>query len=208
MVILNVDQGSDEWRQERLCKISGTRLGDAIGTSVKQETLINELVAEFLTDEPKEVIASKAMQLGTEAEEYAVHEYEIITGELTEKVGICVSKYEWLINSPDRLIRRDGKFKKAVEIKSPNPETAVRYIRKGEIPKEYFPQVLDYFLVNEDLEELDFVVYSPKINNQYRLWIKTVTREELKEELKEAEAKLLKFREKWLEALRKLNLEI
>ena len=36
-------------------KVSGTRIGDAIGTPIKQQTLINELIAELLTGEAKKL---------------------------------------------------------------------------------------------------------------------------------------------------------
>jgi putative phage-type endonuclease len=206
MKILDLEQQTKEWEEARLEKVSGTRLAAALGSPLKREGLINELISERLTGERKEVYQNGAMLLGTEAEPHAADEYEIETGEITEQVGLCISdKYDWLVCSPDRLVRRDGTYVKAVEIKSPNPSTAIRYIRDNEIPKEYEAQIMNYFLVNEDLEELDFVVYSPKIANQYRLWIKNIKREDL--DLEKAEKKLLAFREEWLEALRELNLE-
>ena len=209
MVILDLKQGEDAWRQARLEKVSGTRLGDAIGTTIKQNSLIDILVAEMLTGEAKEMVASLAMKLGTEAEDFGIQEYEELTGEITETIGLCVSEeLPWLVCSPDRLIKRDGKYRKAVEVKSPNPETAVKYIRGDKIPKEYQAQVLNYFLVNPDLEELDFVVYSPKIQNQYRVWIKNITRQELEDEIVEATEKLKKFREKWEGVLQELNFSI
>ena len=48
------EQGTPEWIAARLCKISGTRLEAALGTPTKQDSLINELIAEFLTGERKE----------------------------------------------------------------------------------------------------------------------------------------------------------
>jgi putative phage-type endonuclease len=204
MKILNLEQGSDEWKIARLEKISGTRLGDAIGTPAKQESLINELIAERLTGEPKENYINLAMARGLEAEEHAIEEYEARTGEITEEAGLCVSdKYEWLVNSPDRLI---GKTK-ALEIKCPNTDTLIGYVRKGGIPKEYLPQVMSYFLVNEKLKELDFVIYDSRIQaEQFRLVITNVKRKDLP--LAEAEEKLLEFYEKWQEELKLLNLEI
>jgi len=208
MQIIQVEQRTPEWIAARLCKISGTRLCAAIGTAAKQDALINELIAELLTNEPKEVYVNKAMASGIEAEDYAVTEYEQTTGELTEQIGLCVSdKYDWLINSPDRLIKRGDKYSKAVEFKCPNADTLVGYIRANEIPKEYLPQVMSYFLVNDDLEELDLVGYSPRIQtDQFRMWIKNVKREELP--LEETEKILLKFYNKWQGELRRLNLTI
>lgn len=208
MKILELEQGSQEWIDARIEKISGTRLSDAIGTKVRQESLINELIAERLTGDRKSIYQSEAMTLGTEAEAHAIEEYEIHTGYITEAVGICVhDEHDWLVNSPDRLIKVKDKYVRAVEVKSPNPDTAIKYIRSNKIPKEYEAQVTSYFLINYDLEALDFVIYSPKIQNQYRLWIITVTRDEWSEHITEAQEEIVKFYEKWQNALKDLNLE-
>lgn len=208
MRILELEQGTPEWFEARLGKISGTRLDDAIGSLAKQESLLNELIAENLTGERKESYQSVSMARGSEAEAFAVSEYEILTGEITKEVGMCISgKYDWLVNSPDRLIMKDGKYRKAVEVKSPNTDTMVGYIRKGGIPKEYKGQVMSYFLVNEDLEELDFVMYDPRIQTeQYRMVVVHVNRKDLK--LDETEEKILSFRNYWEEELKKLNLSL
>ena len=208
MKINNCEQGEKEWQDARLCKISGTRLASAIGTSAKQESLINELIAERLTNVSKENYINLAMAKGSEAEEYAIEEYELKTGEITEEVGLCINdEFEWLVNSPDRLIKRDGKYKKAVEVKCPNTDTLVGYVRKGGIPKDYLPQVMSYFLVNEDLEELDFVIYDPRIDtDQYRLVITNVKRKDLP--LEKTKEQVLIFWNKYQEELKNLNLEL
>lgn len=208
MQIIELQQGSEEWLEARLGKISGTRLGQATGSPAIQETLINELIAELLTAEKKDNYVNLAMAKGTEAEAHAIEEYEEKTGEITEEIGLCISDdYEWLVNSPDRLIKKKGKFSKAVEVKSPNPETAIKYIRNGGIPKEYEGQIISYFLVNNDLEELDFVVYSPTIQTeQYRLWIKNIKRKDL--DLEKAKEKVLLFWQRYEEALKQLNLAL
>jgi len=205
-ILKDLEQGSDEWRQARLEKISGTRLGDAIGSKALQESLLNILIAEHLTGESKEMPVNGAMARGSEAEDYAVSEYEALTGELTEQIGLCVhDQYDWLVNSPDRLILRNGRYSKAVEIKSPNSDTAIKYIRAGTIPKEYLGQVISYFLVNEELQELDFVIYDSRIKKEkYRLFIIPVKREDLK--LSEAMEKVLLFRQKWEQELTNYSL--
>jgi putative phage-type endonuclease len=208
MKIIQVEQKSPEWLQARLEKISGTRLCAAIGSSAKQEALLNELIAERVARMHKDNYVTLAMAKGIEAEDPAIEEYELKTGEMTEKVGICVSdKYDWLINSPDRLILAKGIYRKAVEVKCPNDDTQIKYIRAGILPGEYEAQIMSYFLVNENLEELDFVSYCPRFQtDQYRLWIKNVKREELN--LKEAEESVLAFYEKWQDELVRLNLSI
>lgn len=208
MRIIQVEQRSPEWHEARLEKISGTRLCAAIGTEKKQNDLINELIAERLTGAAKEVYVTKQMEKGIEAEDYAADEYEQLTGEATEKVGICVSdEFDWLINSPDRLIPKKGKYCKAAEFKCPDPNTLVGYIRDNVVPKDYLPQVMNYFLVNDDLEELDFVGYSNLIQaSQFRMWILKVRREDLP--LEESKKKLLEFYAKWQGELRRLNLTI
>lgn len=210
MKILNIEQGSPQWEQARLEKISGTRIADAIGTPARQETLINELIAEKLTGVKKECYVNSAMAKGIEAEEHAMEEYELKTGAVVDRVGLCVSdEFEWLVNSPDGLIwdKNGKKVVKAVEVKCPNTDTLIGYIRKGEVPKDYLPQIMGYFLVNDDLKELDFVCYDPRIQTeQYRLLIMNVKRKDLP--LKETMESLLKFREKYNEELRKMNLEL
>ena len=206
MKILNLEQGSEEWKQARIGRITGTRLGDAIGTPAKQEALLNELIAEALTEQSKEIFINSAMKHGTEAEDYAIAEYEQMTGEITEQVGFCLhDEYDWLANSPDRLIKSKGKYRKAVEVKAPNSETAVKYIRGGKIPKEYEGQVMSYFLVNEDLQELDFVIFDPRIRNErYRLTVFHMERDEAK--IAEAWEKLIRFYNQWQQALADLKL--
>lgn len=206
MQIIQVEQGSEEWKLARLEKISGTRFSQATGSKTVQETLLNELIAEHLTGESKDCGVSLAMQRGTEGEDYAASEYESRTGELTEKVGLCVhDEFSWLVNSPDRLIKREGKYRKGVEIKCPNSDTAVKYIRGGQIPKEYFGQVKSYFAVNEDLEELDFAIFDPRIKkDKYRLHIINIKREDL--ELKKDLEKLKAFREMWEKELANYSL--
>jgi putative phage-type endonuclease len=208
MKIINCEQGTPEWFEAKLEKISGTRLASAIGNQLKQEALINELIAERLTGNRKEITQSKAMALGVEAEEHAIEEYELETGVITEAVGLCINdKFDWLANSPDRLIKIDGKYSKAVEVKCPNTDTLVKYIRANEIPPEYDAQVMSYFLVNDDLQELDFVAYDPRIQTeQYRLWIKNIKREELP--LEETRKEVIRFYVKWQTALKNLNLEL
>ena len=55
MRIIEVEQGSLEWKKARLGTISGTRLKAVLGTKKAQLTLIAELIAEVETEQPKNI---------------------------------------------------------------------------------------------------------------------------------------------------------
>jgi hypothetical protein len=70
------------------------------------------------------------------------------------------------------------------------------------VPSEYKWQVVNYFLVNEKLEKLYFVIYDARIiNDKDKVYIVEVERNhpKMKEALIEAEEALVKFRKDWTE---------
>lgn len=69
------------------------------------------------------------------------------------------------------------------------------------IPADYKWQVVNYFIVNENLKTLYFAVYDPRfVNEDQQMFIVTVDRQNelLQEAMKEAEEALIKFREDWM----------
>jgi hypothetical protein len=133
---------------------------------------------------------SDAMQWGTDHEDDAVQAYTAKVGIEMEAVGFCTHKvFDYLGMSPDRLTPdRTG----AVEVKCPNTKTHIRYIRMGGLPNEHKYQILQYFLINEDLQWLDFVSYDPRFAPR-PLYIHRVTRDEVQAELGELLANIVKF---------------
>lgn len=83
-----------------------------------------------------------------------------------------------------------------------NPTPAFKPSAKApfyNIPADYKWQVVNYFLVNEKLERLHFVVYDARfIEEKMKLTIDTVTREQMAEAILEARAELGRFRSDWL----------
>ncbi len=66
--------------------------------------------------------------------------------------------------SPDGAITsEDGKVREALEIKCLSSWEIVKAYLTKSYPKEYEPQVIKYFAVNEDLETLYFVLYTDVI---------------------------------------------
>lgn len=196
MKILDVEQGSCDWMKERIGKITGTRIAQAIGTVRVQDTLMNEMLTEMLTGEPAEKYVTQAMANGTYREPQGIAEWEAMTGILTDVVGMCVhDEFPWLVNSPDRLIEVSGEYREAIEIKCPEATTAVKWARKGGVPNEHRAQCIGYFLVNEKLERLRFLVYCPEFAGRMSL-VETIMDRPKEEELSEVLEKLKMFHEK------------
>jgi hypothetical protein len=72
---------------------------------------------------------------------------------------------ENIINSPDRAIRKGDIFPEAVEIKCLNSASHIKAVIENKIPDEYMSQVIQYFIVNDDLQTLYFVFYDPRVTS-------------------------------------------
>lgn len=197
MKILDIEQGSAEWLQSRIGKVTGTRLAKVMGTPATRRKLMNELIAERLTDQYPETYKSADMQRGNDEEPFAAKAYATATKQQVEEVGFCISdKYDWLALSPDRLIKEGDQYVKAVEIKCPDTSTQIGYLQKKSIPSQYRYQVANYFLVCETIQSLDFVTYDPRIKiESLQMMIFTVTREEMQPVLDDCWESLQKFGE-------------
>lgn len=226
MKILELEQGSKEWHDERRGTITGTKLKAVMGTLEGQTTLIAELIAEKGTELTKELRASQEMERGTAEEEFAVKKFEKENKVEVDRVGMCVhKKYDWIALSPDGLIKdENGKYTEAIEIKCPDSKKMILYkihnkvdpketglmgargMKAGapflEIPADYKWQVIHYFVVNPDLQKLHFVTYDERfIDAKAKLYTVEVERdqEEMQEAIKETEKQLQDFRKKWME---------
>jgi len=181
MIIHNCDQGTHEWLQLRLGKITGTRLKKMLAKD--NLSLLDELIAEEetgLTDDDDFV--SEEMQRGIDLEPLAIQEYSNITGhEVDHPCLIQSSEWPILMMSPDGYIGTNG----AVEIKCPKTKNHIKYIRQGKIPNEYKEQIWAYFMVNPDLQWLDFVSFDPRLTKK-PIWILHITREQVQEDVSDA----------------------
>ena len=112
------------------------------------------------------------------------------TGKKLDKDSVVwVSDYdENIYISPDGSITdEDGKVREAVEVKCLTSPEVIKAYDQGHYPKEYEPQVLKYFIVNEDLETLYFVIYTDLIPG-LELQIFEIHRDEIADKLAEAKA--------------------
>lgn len=108
---------------------------------------------------------------------------------LDEESVVWVSdKNENSYISPDRTITsEDGKVREAVEIKALSSANVLEIWKTKQIPEEYIPQICKYFIVNEDLETLYWVVGTDLIPG-LELQIFPVKRADVEDKLLEIEA--------------------
>lgn len=226
MRTIAIEQGTKEWHDSRMCKVTGTKLKAVMGTAEARRSLIAELIAEEATEQSKAFVTTAEMERGNAEEIFAIRAYEAKTGKKVERVGMCVhDEHDWIALSPDGLIKDEaGKYSEATEVKCPDSKKAILYRienmipmeetgllgAKGNplagapflgIPSEYKWQVVHYFLVNNDLKKLHFLIYDARfINEDAKLYTVEVSRDNeiLQEAVSEAMEALLKFRADWL----------
>jgi len=182
MKILNNDQNSDQWFDDRLGKITGSKLKDIVVKRGTERKLgFYELIAEKLATKED---YQDAMERGHELEPVAIELFSTKTGKQVESVGLCISDFnDDIALSPDGLIMIDGKYKEAVEIKCLNSAKHLQAYFEQKVPKEYEEQTMQYFIVNEDLETLFVTFYDPRISVIPIHWIE-LKRGDLKEKIK------------------------
>lgn len=161
MIVLDVEQGTQEWQTAR-CGLPTASNFDKIvtttGTPSKQALkYLYQLAAERVTGRPEEAYQNGAMLRGIEMEAEAADLYELITDNAAEKVGICYKNEDRLFScSPDRLIGKDG----LLEIKCPQSHTHVEYLLENAMPMDYFQQVQGQLFVTVR-KWVDFMSYYP-----------------------------------------------
>jgi len=142
MIILDMEQGSDEWLAARLGKPSASNFSKLITTkgdpSKSAGKYITDLVAERLSGEVTSFYTNDHMARGTLLEPEARSAYEFITDSEVLEVGFIVHKSFEYGCSPDGLIGTDG----GVEIKCPAAATMVGYYEKpASLVTAYYQQI-------------------------------------------------------------------
>lgn len=195
MKVLDIDQNSEEWLEYRKGKSGGSAFGKMYKVNGRTNdgirdqffTMLAERVARPMTPNdymdrvPEGVSFSWAVR-GHILEPEAAKAFELKTGKVLDDGKVWASDSD--LNSyvsPDRVIvSPDGKIREAVEIKCLSSEKVLKVwwdkmhnefdTDMWCIPSnEYQAQVLKYFIVNDDLETLYWVIYTdliPKLELQ------------------------------------------
>lgn len=185
--------------------ITGTRLKALMGTKASREKLKYEIISENYA-EPEDIFQNQAMKDWILWEWWAKEEFESITFKTVEEVAfVRQSDFHWL--SPDGIINNDGKYTEAIEIKSPQPTNFVKYCLENIVPKEYYWQAINYFLVLEDLEILNFVIYNPNVKGINNLHIIKVNRADLAKDIDKANKEILLFKKEVQDSIENLQIK-
>lgn len=185
-------QGSVEWHQIRLGKVTASRVADVVGKTktgygAGRANYMAELIAERLTGEPAERFTNGAMQWGTDKEPEARDAYSFYRGETVLEVGfVHHPAIEQSGCSPDGLVGEDG----LVEIKAPNTSTHLDTLLGQMVPAKYINQ-MQWQMACTGRQWCDFVSYDPRLPETMRLFIKRMPRDETR--IKELETAVAEF---------------
>lgn len=163
MIIHNLEQGSEAWKQIRVGKITASRFADVLANgkagapSKTRQSYLYELASEIITNQAADSFTSPAMEHGTLCEPLARIEYEEREGLPVEQIGFV--QYNDMIGcSPDGCVGENG----LIEIKCPKTSTQIQRVLDGVFPSEYQAQVQGQLWVC-DRQWCDFVSFDPRI---------------------------------------------
>jgi len=186
-----LEQGSEEWLQVRLGKITASTFHTLLGNSQTKNTLLYKIASERLTGVrcDQDTFRNHHIDRGHELEDEAIALYEVQQDVEVERVGF-VELNEFLGCSPDGLVDNGG-----VEIKSPDNHTYLMAVSKQYIKPEYRTQCHVNMYVT-DAKWWDYVMYNVNFDNPIhviRLYRDEAEIEKIKACVAECEAKIAKI---------------
>ena len=176
---IEIIQGSDEWKQLRLGKVTASRVADMVartksGYGASRANYAAQLIAERLTGQPAESYVNAAMQHGTDTEPEARNAYEFYHGVTVEQVAFV--PHPTIADagcSPDGLVGDDG----MVEIKCPMTATHLDTLLGQSTPAKYIDQ-MQFQMSCCGRQWCDFVSYDPRLPEHMRLFVRRVSRDD------------------------------
>lgn len=200
-----IEQGSEEWFQQRVGMVTASRLNDVMATlksggeAATRKNYRAQIIAERLTGTKSESFTNAAMQWGVDNETIARANYEVLHGVDVDQVGFILHPDIAMTGaSPDGLIGTDG----LIEIKCPNTATHIDYLLGGVAPVEYRNQML-WQMECTGRKWCEFVSFDPRMPDDMQLFVVRYHRDD--DKLKDLRAGVLKFLDEVNEMLDKLQ---
>ena len=205
-----INQGTEEWFQQRLGKVTASRISDVIaktktGVSTSRQNYLIQLVSERLTGKKTESYTNQAMQDGVEREPIARKLYESKTNSVVTEVGFF--EHPTIKNSgasPDGAVNseEEGKYLGLIEIKSPIETTHTNTLITKSVPSKYIPQ-MQWQMACTNAKWVDFVSFNPNFPDELQIFIKRLYRDN--DMIADLEAEVLKFLEEVEQTIIKLK---
>lgn len=177
-IVENVEQGSQEWHEMRLGKVTASRIADVISNgrggkpSEKAKSYMIELIAEILTGKQKPFFENDAMRWGTETEPQARAMYELKSGNEVKEVAF-IKLNDFVGVSPDGLVGDNG----LIEIKCPTTITQIKRALSDDYAKDYYAQIQMQLWVS-GRDWCDFVSFDPRLDVDASYLVQRVNRDE------------------------------
>jgi len=148
VIVLEHEQGSNEWFAARLGRPSASMFSKFITSAGKASTsadsYINELIAERLTGLRVPIYVNEHMERGTRLEPEAREMYEFVTDQKVTEYGFILDDSEEFGCSPDGMVGEDG----GIEIKCPADSTMIGYHRNNKsFINKYKQQIMGCMMI-------------------------------------------------------------
>jgi putative phage-type endonuclease len=193
-----IEQRTDEWFQQRLGKVTASRISDVIaktktGVSTSRQNYLVQLVSERLTGKKGDSFVNQAMLDGIERESAARELYMRTRGVSVTEVGFFDHPTIAMSGaSPDGAVNaeEEGKYIGLIEIKCPIETTHTNTLMSKSVPSKYIPQ-MQWQLACTNARWVDFVSYNPNFPEELQLFVTRVDRDDTY--IGELEAEVIKF---------------
>lgn len=191
----DIIQGSEEWHQLRLGKITASRIADVLATIKTGEAASRadyrmQLVCERLNGKHEESYTNQYMANGIELEPNARAWYEVERNIFVTQVPFIQHPIlSFAGASPDGVVEDEDELG-LIEIKCPKATTHAKTMLEDRVPTKYIPQ-MQWQMACSGAKWCDFVSYCPEFPLDLQLFVKRVMRDD--EYIKEVEGKVIEF---------------
>ncbi len=204
MTLLDIDQGSEEWRIARCGSLGASRIHEAVakiksGWGASRDNVMADLILERLVGRPAENFVTRDMQIGIEREPEARAAYSFYFNAEVAQIGLARHpRISGTHASPDGLIGDDG----LLELKCCKSSTHLAALLGEKIPERYVLQAL-WQLSCLDRAWVDVGYYNPDFPEEMRLFVRRVTRDDAR--IIELETQVTEFLTELEDKLQKLR---
>lgn len=167
MILIECQQGTEEWKRVRAGVITASKFKDAVDVtakgvpSAKSELYAAQVAIESISGEPcDEAYNSWQMKRGTELEPFARMAYESKTGNLATESGVALTDDRRFGYSTDGFINEDG----IIEIKCLASAINVLKIWRDRDLSDYMHQIQGGLWIT-NRQYCDFIMYAPQLES-------------------------------------------